>query len=429
MATGQDIVDFANQFLGVKYVWGGTDLNNGVDCSGLVQEVFKNFGITSGRTTWDQIAQGSAVDQKGLRPGDLVFFDTDRSVGGPDHVGIYMGNGKMIHAPRPGKSVEVTDITKGYYMDRWMGARRLDGYNVVGAKDDDYAPESQVKISPEDLAATYGWAYGFLNSNSELKAKFDLAFKETWTPEKFQAEIRDTEWWKSTSETRRQAQVMKQTDPATWNASIDAEKIRVMQLAAEIGAAVPPDKVATIARNSIELGMDEDLLRNALGQYVTFTKDGTMGGEAGMWVHSMRKYASEMGVDLSDDALKNYAQRVVRKVASSQDFESEIRERAKSLLPGYEEAIDAGSTVKEIANPYIQMMSKELEIPYGSINIDNPLIKSALNGVNADGAPSGVSLIDFQSQLRNDPRWKQTKAARDQASSVTASILRDMGLA
>lgn len=428
MATGQDIVDFANQFLGTKYVFGGNSLTGGIDCSGLVQQVFKNFGISTGRTTWDQIGEGSAVDQKGLRPGDLVFFDTDRSVGGPDHVGIYMGNGKMIHAPAPGKSVEVTDITQGYYMDRWMGARRLDGYNVVGAKDADYAPESQVKVSPEDLAATYGWAYGFLNSNSELKGKFEEAVAGSWSPEKFQAEIRDTEWWKSNSETRRQAQVIRQTDPATWNASIGAEKIRVMQLAAEIGAAVPPDKVATIARNSIELGMDEDLLRNALGQYVTFTKDGTMGGEAGMWVHSMRKYASEMGVELSDNALKNYAQRVVRKVASSQDFESEIRERAKSLLPGHEEAIDAGSTVKEIANPYIQMMSKELEIPYGSIGIDNPIIKSALNGVDADGAPSGVSLIDFQTQLRNDPRWKQTKAAQDQTAAVSVSVLRDMGL-
>jgi hypothetical protein len=429
MTTGQDIVDFANQFLGTKYVWGGNSLTNGIDCSGLVQQVFKNFGISTGRTTWDQIAEGSAVDKNGLRPGDLVFFDTDRSVSGPDHVGIYMGNGQMIHAPSPGRSVEIADITKGYYLDRWMGARRLDGYNVVGAKDSDYTPESQIPIAPEDLASTYGWAYGFLNSNSELKNKFEQAVKETWTPERFQAEIRDTEWWKTNSETMRQAQIMKQTDPATWNAAINAEKIKVAQLAAEIGAAVPPDKLSTIARQSIELGMDEDLLRNTLGQYVKFTKDGTAGGEAGMWIHSMRKYAAEMGVKLSDDALKNYAQRVVRKVASSQDFESEIRERAKSLLPGYQEAIDAGTTVKEIANPYIQMMSKELEIPYASIGIDDPIIKSALNGVNADGAPGGVSLIDFQSQLRNDPRWTRTKAAQDQATSLTTKIFRDMGLA
>ncbi len=429
MATGQDIVDFAMQYVGTPYVWGGNDLSSGVDCSGLVQQVFQNFGITTQRTTYSQIGEGSAVDKKGLRPGDLVFFETDSNTPGPDHVGIYVGGGKMIEAPKPGSKVQVTDISSGYYFDRWVGARRLDGYSVVGAKGSDYASETQVPLAPEDLAATYGWAFGFLNSNPELKSLFDSAVKETWTAEKFQAEVRDTEWWKSNSETRRQAQVMRNTDPASWNAAIAAEKIKVAQLAAELGAAVPPDKLASIAKTSVETGMDEDLLRNALGQYVTFTKEGTMGGEAGMWVHAMRQYASDMGVKLSDDALKNYAQRIVRKVATSQDFESEIRERAKSLLPGYEEAIDAGSTVKEIANPYMQMMAKELEIPYASITVDNPLIKSALNGVNADGVPSGVNLTDFQSQLRNDPRWAKTKAAQDQASSIASTVLRDMGLA
>jgi len=430
MATGQDIVDTAKQHLGLKYVWGGTNLETGVDCSGLVQQVFKQFGITSGRTTWDQIEQGSSVDMKGLRPGDLVFFDTDKSVAGPDHVGIYMGDGKMIEAPKPGKNVQVTDISKGYYFDRFMGARRLDGYEVVGESDSDYeAPEAPPKMTAEELASNYGWSFGFLNSNPELKGLFDNAVKETWTGEKFQAEVRNTEWWKTNSETRRQAQVMKTTDPASWNAAVSAEMIKVQQLAAEMGAAIPPAKLKGIAISSIQSGMDEDLLRNALGGYVTFTKEGTAKGEAGMWAYSMRQYASQMGVELSDDSVKNYAQRVVRRVASSQDFESEIRERAKSLLPGYADAIDAGSTVKEIADPYMQMMAQELEIPYASIKMDNPIIKHALNGLDANGKPGGINVTDFQTQLRNDPRWKRTAAARDQVATVSASILRDMGLA
>lgn len=428
MATGQDIVDFAKQFIGTPYVWGGDDLSSGIDCSGLVQQTFKNFGITTARVTNDQIGQGSAVSIKGLRPGDLVFFDTDRERAGPDHVGIYMGDGKMIHAPKPTKSVEITDITKGYYLDRFMAGRRMDGYNSVGESQTDYIPEEDVKMSPEDLAANYGWAFGFLDGNPELKGLFDSAVKETWSTEKFQAEVRETGWWKNNSETRRQASVMKKTDPASWSAAVAAEKIKISQLAAEIGAAIPPAKLGQIAANSIETGMDEDLLRNALGQYVTFTKDGTLKGEAGMWAHTMKRYASEMGVDLSEDSLKNYAQRVVRKVASSQDFESEIRERAKSLVPGYAEAIDAGSTVKEIADPYMQMMAQELQLPYASIKIDNPLIKSALNGLDSNGKPAGTSLGDFQTQLRNDPRWRKTADAQNGAASITRTVLRDMGL-
>lgn len=429
MTTGQDIVNYALQFKGTPYAWGGNDLKKGIDCSGLVQQVFKNFGISTSRTTFTQIGEGTAVSLKGLRPGDLVFFDTDKKVGGPDHVGIYMGDGKMIHAPRPGKSVEVADLTSGYYLDRFIGGRRLDGFNSVGGSVKDFAAPEEVKMTPEEMAANYGWSFGFLNSIPEVKKKFDQAIKETWTSNKFQAEIRNTEWWKTNSETRRQAQVMKNTDPASWSAAIAAEKIRVQQLAAEIGAAIPPNKLAQIAQNSIELGMDENLLRNALGQYVTFTKDATPGGEAGAWVYAMKKYASEMGVELSDDALKTHAQRVVRKVASSQEFESDIRERAKSLLPGYADAIDAGSTVQEIADPYIQLMSQELQIPYGSIKLDDPTIKSALNGLDANGKPTGVNVSDFTSRLRNDPRWKQTDNARNGAMAVGAAVLRDMGLA
>lgn len=428
MTTGMDIVNEALKYKGLKYVWGGTDLNSGVDCSGLVQSIFAKFGIKTGRTTWDQIGEGTAVSLKGLRPGDLVFFDTDRSVGGPDHVGIYMGNGKMIEAPKPGKSVQVTDITRGYWTSRFMGGRRLDGYNSIGGSAADFEAPDQVKMTPEELASNYGWSYGFLNSNPELKKIFDQAVDGTWTSAKFQAEVRNTEWWKSNSQTRREAQVMKTTDPASWSAAIAAETVKIQQLAAEMGAAVPPAKLKQIAQNSIELGMDENLLRNALGGYIKFTKDATAGGEAGAWVYAMRKYASDMGIQLSDDALKNHAQRVVRKVASSQEFESQIREQAKSLLPGYEQAIDAGTTVREIADPYIQLMSQELQLPYGSIKLDDPIIKRALNGLDANGKPSGLNVADFQAQLRNDSRWAKTSHAQDGAMAVGTAVLRDMGL-
>lgn len=428
MTTGVDIVNFAKQFIGTPYVWGGNDLSKGVDCSGLVQQVFKNFGINTSRTTWTQIGEGTAVNLKGLRPGDLVFFDTDRSVGGPDHVGIYMGGGKMIEAPKPGKSVQITDMTQGYWTSRFLGARRLDGYNSVGGNANDYEAPEQVPMTPEEMASNYGWSFGFLNSQPELKKLFDEAIKGTWTSEKFQAEVRNTKWWKDNSETRRQAQVMKSTDPASWSAAIQAQTIKIQQLAAEIGAAVPPNKLKKIAQDSIELGMDEDLLRNALGQYVTFTKNATPGGEAGAWVYSMRKYAAEMGVNLSDDALKNHAQRVVRKVASSQEFEDQIRQQAKSMLPGYAAAIDAGSTVREIADPYVQLMSQELELPYGSIKLDDPIIKRALNGLSSDGKPTGLNVAEFQTQLRNDPRWAKTANAQNGAMAVGAAVLKDMGL-
>lgn len=423
--NGEDIGDYASQFLGTPYVWGGNSLTKGVDCSGLVQQVFRHFGIELPRVTYDQIGEGAPVSMKGLRPGDLMFFDTS-SQSGPDHVGIYLGNGKMIHTPRPGKSIEIVDVTKGYYLDTFMGGRRISGVKSVGAKESDYAETP--KLTPEELAASYGWAYGFLNSNSELKKLFSKAVGDQWTPEKFQAALRDTKWFKTTSDTRREAQVTKKTDPATWNAMMDAQKIKIRQLAGEIGAAIPEAKLNKITSQSLETGMDEDQLRYALGGYVDFTKKGTLRGEAAMHEYTIKEYAYNMGVRLSDQAIKNQAQRVVRKIATTQDFESEVRETAKTMFPAYSAQIDAGSSLRDIAGPYIQMMSKELQLPDGSIDVMDPLIKSALNGLDAKGKPGGKSLTDFQSQLRNDQRWAGTADAQNKVMNAGYGVLRDMGL-
>ena len=89
-----DIINFAENFLGSPYVWGGTSPNPGFDCSSFVQYSFAHFGINLPRVTWDQFNQGSPVAKGDLQAGDLVFFSTYQV--GPSDVGIYMGNGMMI---------------------------------------------------------------------------------------------------------------------------------------------------------------------------------------------------------------------------------------------------------------------------------------------------------------------------------------------
>jgi cell wall-associated NlpC family hydrolase len=105
-ATGQRVVDDATRYLGVPYVWGGTDPDKGLDCSGLVQRVFADLGIKLPRVSGDQARAGTAVPSVArARPGDIVAFG--RPV---DHVGIYVGDGKMIAAPYPGKNVRVEPL-------------------------------------------------------------------------------------------------------------------------------------------------------------------------------------------------------------------------------------------------------------------------------------------------------------------------------
>jgi hypothetical protein len=110
-ASEQGVVSEAYKYLGVPYQWGGTDPSKGLDCSGLTQLVYKNLGIDLPRTASQQATSGQAVASLAdARPGDLVFFDYSSSRPGVDHVGIYVGDGKMIAAPQEGETVTVQDV-------------------------------------------------------------------------------------------------------------------------------------------------------------------------------------------------------------------------------------------------------------------------------------------------------------------------------
>ncbi|AJA48588.1 protein P54 [Clostridium pasteurianum DSM 525 = ATCC 6013] len=112
-SSGNSIIAYASNFLGTPYVWGGTSPNPGFDCSGFTQYVYAKFGISIGRTTYDQINDGVAVSRDQLQPGDLIFFG---SWGDPHHVGMYAGNNMYIHAPRTGDVIKISPLTRSDYL-------------------------------------------------------------------------------------------------------------------------------------------------------------------------------------------------------------------------------------------------------------------------------------------------------------------------
>lgn len=120
-SKGQAIVNNAKKYLGVKYVYGGTS-PSGFDCSGLVQYVCKSAGISVSRTAAAQFGNGKAVNKSDLQPGDLLFFSKGGRV---SHVGIYVGNGQMIHAPQTGDVVKYSSINTAYRKNGYVGARRV----------------------------------------------------------------------------------------------------------------------------------------------------------------------------------------------------------------------------------------------------------------------------------------------------------------
>ena len=103
--SGQAVIDYACQFVGNPYVWGGTSLTNGADCSGFVQSVYAHFGVSLPRTTYDMVNSGYAVSYEEAQPGDLILY------GDAGHVGLYMGDGNIVNALNAEKGICICSAT------------------------------------------------------------------------------------------------------------------------------------------------------------------------------------------------------------------------------------------------------------------------------------------------------------------------------
>ncbi|MEJ2719511.1 MAG: C40 family peptidase [bacterium] len=122
-ANRQEIVLYARSFVGTPYRYGG-QTRNGVDCSGFVMAVYREFDIRLPRTSADQSRVGQEVNSSNIRPADLVFFKTSGG-GSVSHVGIYIGGGKFIHASTSARKVRIDTLDDDYFRRRYRGARRV----------------------------------------------------------------------------------------------------------------------------------------------------------------------------------------------------------------------------------------------------------------------------------------------------------------
>jgi hypothetical protein len=121
-STRRGIIKAAKSYIDVPYRFGGTSADQGFDCSGLVMAVYRLNGIDLPRTSKEQYRAGREVDTRDIKEADLVFFDTS-SKGQVSHVGVYLGDGMFIHAPKSGKNIRIDSLSDNYFKKRFVGAR------------------------------------------------------------------------------------------------------------------------------------------------------------------------------------------------------------------------------------------------------------------------------------------------------------------
>jgi hypothetical protein len=188
-------------------------------------------------------------------------------------------------------------------------------------------------------------------------------------------------------------------------------------------------KTLTYAKKDINAFIEDSVKADLLSGKAPVNKLGMPEGPAGTYYTTFKQFASNHGLPLTDATARQYGEQVAGNAVSQDEVLNQMRESAANLYPQYADKIKAGVSLKTLADPYIQSMSNILELPVGGIDLYNNTIKNALNYKGPDGKPATQSLYDFETSLRNDPRWNYTQNARKSLDNVGLQVLKNFGLA
>ena len=281
------------------------------------------------------------------------------------------------------------------------------------------------KLDDSDYARDYGFQLAFLKSDPELYKLFKKAVDKGYDPQKFQAELMQTKWYRTHGENYRQTLALQKTDPATYKSRLASLVSQIADKAAAMGVTFSDKQLANLAEHSLMFGWNENQLNNTMAKYITFSH---AKGAAGSNIAAMQQAAWKNGLKFSGDTYRTWAQRIARGDNTVEDFQAYVRKQAAGLAPSYAEELNGGIDLYDVAQPYMQSMAQLLELNPADIDLFDPTIRSALSGKGPDGKPTSKSLWQFENEVRQDPRWLQTKNAQDAVYGVSHQILQTFGL-
>ena len=281
-----------------------------------------------------------------------------------------------------------------------------------------------------ETAANFGYTLAFFNSNPELKKLLQQATAGQWTAGRFVAALQNTKWFRTSSESYRKYQALRASDPATYQQQLVAGQAHILNLGQQMGANLSGRWAAHVADVAMRVGWTEDQLKQYLmtqlavdkktGRYTT--------GMAAAAQQQFRAIAEDYGIDVSDKTIGTFVRGAVLGGQDANTFRNYAQQVAASKYVALKDRIMGGESVRQIADPYMQSYAKILEVDGENINLDDPLIQKALQAKDSKGKPTTQTLWDFENTLRKDARWKRTKNAQDQMSSVANGILETFGL-
>lgn len=291
-----------------------------------------------------------------------------------------------------------------------------------------------------------GQQYSFVDDLAqtvpELKELLAKASAGGWTPDRFAAAMQGTAWWRDHSDTARQMIGDQASDPASYQQKINNAQSHVQQIANQMGVTLNAAQVKQWATADLFQGLDDATLQQNIGQLYKPGNGVGVGGKSVDLTQQITAMASDYGVPVTQAWINNWVKSDLTTGNGLEGAKQSLINSAKSTYPGLKDQLNAGQTVKDVAQPYIASMAQTLEIPETQITMKDLTIQKALQTQTAQdqvttgakastdtGSPAITPLWQFQQQLRADPRWDKTDNAKQSAYSMVAGLGKSFGFA
>ena len=277
-------------------------------------------------------------------------------------------------------------------------------------------------------AAMYGWSKAVIDSNPELKSIFAQASAGNWTVDRFIAQVRDTKWFKTHSDTARQAIILAKADPATYNQRLSQAAAQATSMAGQMGAVLDPAHLHQISAEAVLYGWTTDQLKQTMAKFITANRGGQFTGGAAAYQEQYNQLAGQYGINVSAPTMANLVRQSVMGTNSPEQVRNYFVTLASSKYPSLAARLKAGETLQQIAEPYMQSYAQTLEVNPNAIKLSDPIIQQALAYKDKTGQPVTKTVWQFEQDLRQDPRYMKTQQAQDSAMKMAHQVLSDWGV-
>lgn len=288
-------------------------------------------------------------------------------------------------------------------------------------------PAAVDKFSP----VMFGWLSAYLNHPEVGPILRRAAADPNYTPQRLQAELMNTNWWRSTSESQRLWDAKVSTDPASARSAVDQQIAAITRLARQAGIGLTADVIRTIATTALRNGWSDIQVQQAIGAEALKNPKAAAALGKGAVGRQAREMAAEYGIPMAQQSINSWATQIATGNATIDDLQTWLIGQAQALYPHLADELARGITVHQLADPYVQTAAKTLGLNPETMDFSEGKWNVALNYVDDKGKRRPMTLAEWQNRLMQDDTYgyRFTQDAQNKAYGVAEKLASMFGRA